>query len=43
MLGGVVVALAYLAVAYLLDRPDLLPLTDTVLRRLRRRRGEETT
>jgi putative peptidoglycan lipid II flippase len=43
MLGGVVVALVYLAVAYLLDRPDLLPLTDTVLRRLRRRRGEETT
>ena len=43
MLGGVVVALAYLAVAYVLDRPDLRPLIETVLGRLRRRRGEETT
>ena len=43
MLGGVVVAVAYVAVAYLLDRPDMRPLAQTLARRLRRPRREEST
>jgi putative peptidoglycan lipid II flippase len=43
MLGAVVVVLAYVAVAYLLDRPDMRPLAETLMRRVRRRRREETT
>jgi putative peptidoglycan lipid II flippase len=37
MLGAVAVALAYLAVAYPLDRPDIRPLAATLARRVRRR------
>jgi putative peptidoglycan lipid II flippase len=43
MLGAVVVVLAYVAIAYLLDRPDMRPLAETLMRRVRRRRREETT
>jgi putative peptidoglycan lipid II flippase len=43
MLGAVVVAVAYVAVAYVLDRPDMRPLAETLARRVRRRRREETT
>jgi putative peptidoglycan lipid II flippase len=36
MLGGVVVAVVFLAVTYPLDRHDLRPLVATVTRRIRR-------
>jgi len=42
MLGGVVVAVAYVAVACLLDRPDMRPLARMLARRVRRPRREET-
>ena len=38
MLGGVVVAAVFVAVAYPLDRRDLRPLAATLARRIRRRR-----
>jgi putative peptidoglycan lipid II flippase len=43
MLGGVVLTLTYLAVAWALDRPDLRPLADTVTRRLHRRPTDRPT
>jgi putative peptidoglycan lipid II flippase len=41
MLGGVVVAVAYVAVALALDRPDMRPLAGTLARRVRRRSRKE--
>jgi putative peptidoglycan lipid II flippase len=38
MLGGVVVAAVFTAVAYLLDRPDMRPLAARLVTRLGRRR-----
>jgi len=42
MLGGVVVALVYVSVAYVLDSPDMRPLARTLVRRVRRARRKET-
>jgi putative peptidoglycan lipid II flippase len=41
MLGGIAVAVAYVAVAYALDRRDLRPLAETLARRVRHRPREE--
>jgi putative peptidoglycan lipid II flippase len=41
MLGGVVVAVAFAAVAYLLDRRDVRPLAAKLARRVRRRSQKE--
>ena len=43
MLGGIVLAVVYLAVAYALDSSGLRPMAETLTRRLRRRPREETT
>jgi putative peptidoglycan lipid II flippase len=42
ILGAVAVAVAFVAVAYPLDRHDMRPLATMLARRIRRRRGEET-
>jgi putative peptidoglycan lipid II flippase len=42
ILGAVVVAVVFVAVAYPLDRHDMRPLATMLARRIRRRRGEET-
>jgi putative peptidoglycan lipid II flippase len=40
MLGGVVVLLTFAGSAFVLDKPDVRPLAETVVRRVRRGRAE---
>jgi len=43
MLGGAAVAVVYAAVAFGLDSRDVRPLAETLVRRVRRRRGVEAS